>query len=676
MKSLKQFLYTFLIIGVLAGFFIRPAGADTLLTRVADIYSGANSSSPESLTAYNGALYFKALGSDGTGNQLWKHDSATNTTSRVTNFFSLAPSYSAVYNGALYFSANGNDGAGQQLWKYDSTTNTASRVTNIFSAVFPPQRNPRDLAVYNGALYFTANGNDGAGYELWKYDGTTNTASRVTNIYSGPGPSFLAVYNGALYFHATGNDGAGPELWKYDSTTNTASRAADIASGPIGSTPDYLTVYNGELYFSADGQDGEGTELWKYDSATNTASRVTNIFDWWTDAPKFLAVYNGALYFQANANDGAGHELWKYDSATNTASRVTDLYSGPNGSVPAFLAAYNGALYFNADGNDGTGSELWKFVEDNTPPTVVSTSLLASNVGTGPATFTVTFSEAVNNPAGNTNKDDVTNPNNYLLVNTGANSLVETASCSGGVVADDIRITVTSVIYDSGTFTSRVTLASALPPGKYRLFVCGTTSIVDIALTPLNNGAFDYIFGFVVTPGSLSLPDTGFAPNRITSLSAQPSNIAYMKLDDIWMEIPALNVKANIVGVPKLNNTWDVDWLGNDTGWLNGTAFPSWDGNSVITGHVYNASGLPGPFANLKSLKYGDQIIIHLYGGQYIFEIRKTLLVRPGTTDYALQHLEDNSFLTLITCQGYNEKNNSYRFRRIVRAVLIEVRDE
>jgi LPXTG-site transpeptidase (sortase) family protein len=309
-------------------------------------------------------------------------------------------------------------------------------------------------------------------------------------------------------------------------------------------------------------------------------------------------------------------------------------------------------------------------------PTVVSTSLLASNVGTGPATFTVTFSEAVNNPAGNTNKDDVTNPNNYLLVNTGANSLVETASCSGGVVADDIRITVTSVIYDSGTFTSRVTLASALPPGKYRLFVCGTTSIVDIALTPLNNGAFDYIFGFVVTPGSLSLPDTGFAPNRITSLSAQPSNIAYMKLDDIWMEIPALNVKANIVGVPKLNNTWDVDWLGNDTGWLNGTAFPSWDGNSVITGHVYNASGLPGPFANLKSLKYGDQIIIHLYGGQYIFEIRKTLLVRPGTTDYALQHLEDNSFLTLITCQGYNEKNNSYRFRRIVRAVLIEVRDE
>ena len=147
-------------------------------------------------------------------------------------------------------------------------------------------------------------------------------------------------------------------------------------------------------------------------------------------------------------------------------------------------------------------------------------------------------------------------------------------------------------------------------------------------------------------------------------------------MGDIWLEIPALNVKANIVGVPKFNNTWDVDWLGNDTGWLNGTAFPSWDGNSVITGHVYNASGLPGPFANLKSLKYGDQIIIHLYGQQYIFEIRKTLLVRPATTDYALQHLEDNSFLTLITCQGYNEKNNAYRFRRIVRAVLIEVRGE
>jgi len=59
---------------------------------------------------------------------------------------------------------------------------------------------------------------------------------------------------------------------------------------------------------------------------------------------------------------------------------------------------------------------------------------------------------------------------------------------------------------------------------------------------------------------------------------------------------------------------WDVTWLEDNVGWLNGTAFPSWDGNSVLTAHVTDSNGLPGPFANIKKLKYGDQIIILMFG--------------------------------------------------------------
>lgn len=180
----------------------------------------------------------------------------------------------------------------------------------------------------------------------------------------------------------------------------------------------------------------------------------------------------------------------------------------------------------------------------------------------------------------------------------------------------------------------------------------------------------------VLTPAP-ALPNTGFAPNRITSLAPQPANLAYSNLGDIWLEIPALNIKTNIVGVPKSNNnTWDVSWLGKDTGWLNGTAFPSWDGNSVLTAHVTDSNGMPGPFANIKNLKYGNQVIVHLYGQKYIFEVRNTRRVRPNATQFAFQHLEDHSYLTLITCQGYNPISDSYLFRRIIRAVLVDVQSE
>lgn len=137
--------------------------------------------------------------------------------------------------------------------------------------------------------------------------------------------------------------------------------------------------------------------------------------------------------------------------------------------------------------------------------------------------------------------------------------------------------------------------------------------------------------------------------------------------------MPSLNVKNNIVGVPQVDGTWDVDWLGNNTGWLNRTAFPTWNGNSVITGHVYNANGLPGPFVNLKGLKYGDQIIIHLYGQKYIYEVQASSITKPGTNAYAFQHLKDDSYITLITCQSYDEKSDTYRYRRIVRAMLVDV---
>jgi LPXTG-site transpeptidase (sortase) family protein len=168
------------------------------------------------------------------------------------------------------------------------------------------------------------------------------------------------------------------------------------------------------------------------------------------------------------------------------------------------------------------------------------------------------------------------------------------------------------------------------------------------------------------------LPATGFAPGHPTLVSAQPANLTYAGLGDFWLEIPVLNVKSPIVGVPISQNGWQLDWLGDQIGYLEGTAFPTWKGNSVLTSHVYDAYGQPGPFVNLRNLRWGQQVIVHAWGQSYIYEIRSVQnKVNPENTSIVTH--EERPWLTLITCQGYDEESDSYNWRIVVRAVLIKV---
>jgi len=148
--------------------------------------------------------------------------------------------------------------------------------------------------------------------------------------------------------------------------------------------------------------------------------------------------------------------------------------------------------------------------------------------------------------------------------------------------------------------------------------------------------------------------------------------MAYTTLGDLWLEIPSLMVQIPIVGVPQVNGEWDVSWLGNQAGWLNGTAFPTWAGNSVLTGHVVDANGNAGPFTGLNGLHWGDQIIVHAWGAQYVYEVRQVTQVDPGAISSVITH-EELPWVTLITCRGYDAASNSYKYRVVVRAVLVKI---
>jgi LPXTG-site transpeptidase (sortase) family protein len=432
---------------------------------------------------------------------------------------------------------------------------------------------------------------------------------------------------------------------------------------PLGGTASYTLTYSNNGFQGATGVTITDTvpAYTTFNAAGSTAG--------WVCLPDNNAGSTCTLAVGAVAGSGSG-------SATFAVTVTSPLPPGTTQLANTASIADDGANGIDpVPGNNSSADTTVTF--DNSPPTVAALSLQSSYIAIAPDVFTVTFSEAVSNAGGGAVVDDAANPGNYLIVEVGDDDVFQTLNCLSGVAGDDVRTSASSVDYDPGTFTATVNLVSELPVGEYRLFICGTTSIVDLAGNALaGNGTTsgtDYSFDFVVIPFH---PKTGFAPNRVTSLPPQPADQAYTSLGDLWLEIPRLGVKASIVGVPQSSEGWEVKWLGKGIGWLNGTAFPTWQGNSVLTAHAYDAEGLPGPFVDLPKLQYGDQVIIHMNGQKYIFEVRATRLVKANNATFAFEHLEGYPYLTLITCQNYDPQTNSYRSRRVVRAVLVEVKSE
>ena len=380
-------------------------------------------------------------------------------------------------------------------------------------------------------------------------------------------------------------------------------------------------------------------------------------------------------------------------TTTNTAAATTVTITNGNtlnptitvsgvsgtGTIRITIAA---GIASDAVGNDSAAAgPSAPFIVDNAGPIVLfNTNTVPADGATvagGPTQLKVAFNENVKNDgsAGAAN-----NPVNYLLVENGPNTTLDTVSCLLGAQGDDILYAVNSATYSnnggSGPFVATLAVngGTPLPIGSYHLFVCGTTSIEDLTNNELNDGAADTVIDFTVVQATTVVPKTGFAMNTLTNLPAQPAGLAYSSTD-MWIEIPSLSVKMTVVGVPKTSAGWDVTWLGSQAGWLEGSAYPTWSGNSVLTAHVWDALNKPGPFARLKELRYGDRVKVHAFGQVYIYEVRETVSILPGDAKSMLKH-QDKPWLTLITCEGFQSTAQEYNSRRMVRAVLVSVTTE
>jgi ELWxxDGT repeat protein len=289
---------------------------------------------------------------------------------------------------------------GYELWKTDGTAAGTGLVKDIQAAAnvssFPFMLRPwasrnfgggDGMVVYKNAVYFSARGGDGPGYQLWKSDGSESGTVLVKDFTQGQDifPTQLVV-SGAYLFLTCVNREGGPraqrELWRSDGTTaGTLPFSRIMPASQVPVLPRYLVAGADALYFTADDGD-HGREVWRSDgTAAGTrmakdilpgtlGSRDFELADfadnrslhWGMVSP--LVPVGGQIFFAASGG------LWRSDGTDGGTTRVAELELTSPGEMTA------------------VGSQLFFFAQRRVGATVIERGLWRSD-GTAAGTVFV-----------------------------------------------------------------------------------------------------------------------------------------------------------------------------------------------------------------------------------------------------------------------------------------------
>jgi len=131
--------------------------------------------------------------------------------------------------------------------------------------------------------------------------------------------------------------------------------------------------------------------------------------------------------------------------------------------------------------------------------------------------------------------------------------------------------------------------------------------------------------------------------------------------------IPAIQVDAGIqnLGVTD-QGEMEVPSTIIDVGWFKPGSRPGDIGSAVISGHFNGTSGEPGVFAQLETLKKGDELHVKDDRGTSLtFIVRESRIFDPGYADEVFGK-NDTAHLNLVTCDGYWDPNKKSYSKRLV----------
>lgn len=156
---------------------------------------------------------------------------------------------------------------------------------------------------------------------------------------------------------------------------------------------------------------------------------------------------------------------------------------------------------------------------------------------------------------------------------------------------------------------------------------------------------------------------------RITSESGIPPDTSPV----VRLVIPTLSVDAIVKYVPYDDTklTWLIEGLRDEVAWLGNTSWPGLGSNTVLAGHITVRGMGNGPFRYLENINPADQITLYTESNKYTYQVREQVVVNE--TDMGVVLPTVGTQLTLITCTGWDDELDIYRFRRVVFADLVNV---
>ena len=122
------------------------------------------------------------------------------------------------------------------------------------------------------------------------------------------------------------------------------------------------------------------------------------------------------------------------------------------------------------------------------------------------------------------------------------------------------------------------------------------------------------------------LPNTGFPGWTRNDDFCKERQLRSRLSGGVELEIPRLGCEPRSWACAQRIVGTRTGWQ-SKLGWLEGTAFPSWQGNAVPVAHNHLRSGLPGPFADLDELRVGDRLLVHVYGQAVAYEVQSVTTI-------------------------------------------------